>query len=139
MNLQSKLPFKMKIFLSHISQEADIARILKKNIEKKCLNIEEDLPPLNYEVMDMELHKLTDSATLGRIRFESDHPEQVGNNEWLIYLPKMSDTGGWIQLEVDLPDQVKKTFGREGWQFDQLKKFRIRGHLSIAEIRMHKP
>ncbi len=70
----------------------------------------------------------------------TDEPKPFGQGkiEWTIYVPESPMAGGWIKLGVDLPDQVEKTFGREGWQFDHLKKFRIRGNLSIAEIRMHK-
>ena len=74
------------------------------------------------------------------VRPGTDEPKAHGQGkiEWDIYVPESPMAGGWIKLGVDLPDQVKKTFGREGWQFDHLKKFRIRGNLSIAEIRMHK-
>jgi len=55
-------------------------------------------------------------------------------SEWRIELLPNQLENGWTELLVDLQDSVRKTFGREGWQYNRLLKIRLRGELTIAQI-----
>ncbi len=56
----------------------------------------------------------------------------IGEGEWSVPIKPLLYRGGdWLLFQVDLEDAVKRTFGRDGWSFQQLIKFRVRGDLSL--------
>jgi hypothetical protein len=62
-------------------------------------------------------------------------PAPVDQDEWRLFIQPVSTKGGdWLLYRVDLQDAVMETFGNDGWKFQQLEKFRIRGDLSLDYI-----
>ena len=62
-------------------------------------------------------------------------PQQVDNDEWQLSIEPVSSKGAdWSLYQVHLPSAVMQTFGKNGWKFQQLEKFRIRGNLSLGYI-----
>lgn len=63
-------------------------------------------------------------------------PEPLGEDrsEWSVYVQPVHREGPWLVFQVDLNDAVKRTYGKEGWKFVGLKRFRLRGSLSLAHI-----
>jgi hypothetical protein len=59
----------------------------------------------------------------------------TGEQEWLVYIyPKSSLDQNWVKMQIDLRKTVQETFGKDGWSFQKLIKFRIRGNLWIDSI-----
>lgn len=70
--------------------------------------------------------------TIGR-----GQPRPVDDDEWQLFIEPVSTKGDdWLLCRVDLQDAVMQTFGNDGWKFQQLEKFRIRGNLSLDYISM---
>lgn len=62
-------------------------------------------------------------------------PTFVDEDEWQLSIISVSSKGGdWLLYQVDLQDAVRQTFGNDGWKFQQLNKFRIRGDLALDYI-----
>jgi hypothetical protein len=62
-------------------------------------------------------------------------PQPVDDDEWQFSIEPVSSKGGnWSLYQVNLQDAVMQTFGNDGWKFQQLEKFRIRGNLSLGYI-----
>ncbi len=62
-------------------------------------------------------------------------PKLVDPDEWQLFIEPVSTKGGdWLLYRIDLQDAVMQTFGIDGWKFQQLEKFRIRGDLSLDYI-----
>jgi len=58
----------------------------------------------------------------------------TGEQEWLVYVYPESFDQNWVKLQINLREIVQETFGKDGWTFQKLIKFRIRGNLWIASI-----
>jgi hypothetical protein len=83
-----------------------------------------------------------DGATIdGWLKFKEgqEQPTRVSSDsdgeEWQLPVTPVSRRGGgWSLFRIDLEDAVSQTFGTEGWRFQNLTKFRIRGNLSVDQI-----
>jgi hypothetical protein len=115
-----------------------------------------DVPPLGRlaDTVKLSVKFLNNSCFYLKIRISSrDHsqsrqtwlrfvignrdPEKFNNSEWTIYVCGQLEESGWISLNIFIPTEVGKTFGTEGWIFQELLGFRIRGSLSITPIAFH--
>jgi hypothetical protein len=71
----------------------------------------------------------------------NDVPRPVRSDplhEWQIFIsPEILDEG-WLSLNINLPQHVNETYGKEGWRFNQLLGFRLRGEMTIAYIAIYK-
>lgn len=90
------------------------------------------------------LNRNTDTTT-GWLKFKQAEgkilPEPLnigtgmGIDEWLVYVtPALSRGNNWLVFQVNVPDSVNNTFGKDGWHFSALKKVRLRGNLSLDYI-----
>jgi hypothetical protein len=62
----------------------------------------------------------------------------VGEQEWLLYVkPEAFLDQNWVQMQIDLTEAVQETFGKDGWTFKKLLRFRIRGNLWIDYITIY--
>jgi len=59
-------------------------------------------------------------------------------HEWQVYVPHRDLSGDWKVLQVNLPQHVHEAFGKNGWVFNQLHAFRIRGNITIAKIKVYR-
>ena len=90
----------------------------------------------------------TGDTSYGWLKFkvgkEQKLPSQktTGEPEWLVYVyPESFLDQNWVKMQIDLNKTVQETFGKDGWSFHKLIKFRIRGNLwvdyiGISEITM---
>lgn len=62
---------------------------------------------------------------------------ETGMNEWIVYVSPRRLKGDWLLIRINLPRQVKKTFGKSGWQFDRLFALRLRGEMCLANIALY--
>lgn len=72
-----------------------------------------------------------------KIGKEQTLPSQMttGEQEWLVYVyPESFLDQNWVKMQIDLRKSVQETFGKDGWEFQKLIKFRIRGNLWIDSI-----
>jgi len=67
----------------------------------------------------------------------SPAPLAKGTDEWKIELSPDRLDYGWLKFKINLSEAVKKTYGKEGWQFDEFKSIRFRGELTLAEINIY--
>lgn len=69
-------------------------------------------------------------------------PDKNYKAEWAIDVPMEKKEKGWItSAPINLKEMVKKTYGTigtEGWEFDRLIGFRLRGNMQIAKILYYK-
>lgn len=63
-------------------------------------------------------------------------PFEDGTIEWKVFVEAENQAGRWVGFRVNLRDAVAQTFGKEGWKYDGLIAFRLRGQMTIACIRM---
>jgi len=92
-----------------------------------------------YALVSLERN---DGATIdGWLKFKEgqEQPTRVSSDsdgeEWQLPVTPVSRRGGgWSLFRIDLEDAVSQTFGTEGWRFQNLTKFRIRGNLSVDQI-----
>ncbi|HEY0702969.1 MAG TPA: hypothetical protein VGD60_09405 [Candidatus Acidoferrales bacterium] len=89
-----------------------------------------------YAKVSLEPNEGKNSKTFGWIAVDigDSPPRRAFKNEWVIY--RRATTGGWAKVDLYLPDEVARTFGKDqGIRFAGLLGFRIRGSLSISPIR----
>lgn len=61
-----------------------------------------------------------------------------GEDEWQLFIEPTTRVGGeWLLFRIDLEDAVESTFGKDGWHYQGLRKFRIRGDLSLDYISIY--
>ena len=65
-------------------------------------------------------------------------PAKAFNNEWKIPVQGEILDNGWVQLKLSIEDEISKTFGTDGWIFQELIGFRIRGSISISSIALYR-
>jgi hypothetical protein len=63
-------------------------------------------------------------------------PYGSGNEEWTFYTLPIKINNNWKEFEINLPDAVNQTFGKEGWNYYRITDLRIRGSINIAEIEL---
>ncbi len=61
-------------------------------------------------------------------------PHGDGSSEWSFPVTPTHLGGNWLQFRVDLNEAVRQTYGKDGWRFEKLRGFRLRGNLSLAYI-----
>jgi hypothetical protein len=57
-------------------------------------------------------------------------------NECTLWWPANALPNLWVSFDLSLPEAVRHTWGTQGWTYESLKAFRIRGSLSISPIRL---
>lgn len=62
------------------------------------------------------------------------YPHGDGSGEWGYPVKPIPLEGDWLLFQIDLKKAVEQTYGKAGWKFEQLKSFRFRGDLSVANI-----
>jgi hypothetical protein len=69
----------------------------------------------------------------------TNSPEPLGDgmDEWSVYLTPIRTNGTWPIYCVDLRNAVKQTFGKDGWDLNYIKAFRLRGNISLAHITVY--
>lgn len=106
----------------------------------KVLELVADLTEDAYIYTYISLVKDDGSTTNGwlKLTIREGPPKPVDNDEWQLSMERVSSKGGdWLLYRIDLQDAVMQTFGNDGWKFQQLEKFRIRGDLSLNYIEIH--
>ena len=87
------------------------------------------------------------TTATGWLQFQvgSERPRSIalgtgsGEDEWLVYIRPVEHIGGdWLLFRVDLSEAVAQTFGGDGWSYEHLEKFRVRGSLSLDYIFIYK-
>jgi hypothetical protein len=70
----------------------------------------------------------------------SGEPRPVGDGteEWTVFISPTQREGKWAIFKIDLRDVVASSYGRDGWIFEHLDGFRLRGDLTIARISVYK-
>lgn len=68
----------------------------------------------------------------------SSRDRQFNEEEWQFSSPGDLLDGGWVALTLSLSDQITTSFGRQGWVFDQLIGFRVRGSLGLSPLTLYK-
>jgi len=62
-------------------------------------------------------------------------PMSRPSNEWVVY--RAPQEGGWTLFDLQLPDEVARTFGLDGrLKFGEMLGIRLRGSLSISPIEL---
>lgn len=56
------------------------------------------------------------------------------DHEWIVYVRSRIINQDWMSLHINLPQMIEETYGRDGWKFNQLFAYRIRGNITLAEI-----
>lgn len=73
----------------------------------------------------------------GKYRFAPSQQSQY-SPEWLVFItPVLLPNSSWIKLQIDLRKCVQDTFGVDGWEFAIIRKFRMRGNISIDSITIY--
>ncbi len=62
------------------------------------------------------------------------YPLADGSQEWTVPVKRAGRNDAWLLFRVDLDSAVMQTFGKNGWAFQQLTGFRVRGTMSLAHI-----
>jgi len=120
------------------------------NVEEKYINtkavefiyqfVEGSVPYIKVEMINLKT-KQTKAAWF-QLVYKNTTPEKVNFHEWKIHVkpkPYNNDSGsGWNSMYVDLNYWIKETFGMEGWEFNKLLGFRLRGNMRLAGINMYK-
>jgi predicted nucleotide-binding protein len=57
-------------------------------------------------------------------------------NEYTLWWPATALPQRWVSLNISLTEAVRQTWGKQGWTYESLATFRIRGPLSISPIRI---
>ena len=57
-------------------------------------------------------------------------------DEYTLWWPASALPHGWVSFDKTLPEAVRRTWGSQGWTYESLDTFRIRGSLSISPIRL---
>lgn len=65
-------------------------------------------------------------------------PTKPFKDEWKIPVQGNILEGGWVQLKLSVEDEISKTFGADGWIFQELIGFRIRGSASISSVILYR-
>jgi hypothetical protein len=71
-------------------------------------------------------------------RIGSSRDKQFNESEWQFFGSGDLLDGGWVALTLSLPDQITTSFGLQGWVFDQLIGFRVRGSLGLSPLTLYK-
>jgi hypothetical protein len=58
--------------------------------------------------------------------------------EWKVALRGTNLGNGWKAFEVSLPDQGRRSFGKDGRLYRRLFRIRIRGSLAISPIKLYR-
>ena len=78
----------------------------------------------------------------GRFYFEvrqgKQLPQKRADNEWKVFVEPKRIRENWQAFMVNLPQNVERTFGQEGWTLGQVLGVRLRGPMTIARIRFYK-
>jgi hypothetical protein len=61
-------------------------------------------------------------------------PSPYGDGEWVLPITPIVLDGNWLLLSVNLDEAVQRTFGKSGWKYESLERFRVRGNLLLARI-----
>jgi hypothetical protein len=64
--------------------------------------------------------------------------KQFNESEWEFSSPGAFLDGGWVALALPLSGQITTSFGRQGWVFDRLIGFRVRGSLGLSPLTLYK-
>jgi len=65
-------------------------------------------------------------------------PAKAFNNEWKVPVQGDILENAWVQFKLSIEDEISKTFGIDGWIFQELIGFRMRGSLSISSIILYR-
>jgi hypothetical protein len=87
------------------------------------------------------LSKARSTSREGWIKIQigpSQITQQVAHNEWVMCIMPTQLKGNWQLFRIDLINAVNQTFGNDGWSFEQLIGFRLRGNLRLAYISVFK-
>lgn len=114
---------------------------IKEENSQKCRNVEF---VLRYEtdgcfyinvVVESERDKQQKSVWF-KCGIGTDKPIPVNNGtkEWAILLSPTQNQNDLFTFNANLREIVNKTFGNDGWKFHSLKRFRLRGNLTIAYV-----
>lgn len=73
-----------------------------------------------------------------RHKIGTGKPQKVSDKEWNV--PVLGDAldNGWVFLKLNIADEVKETFGLEGWHYGQLIGLRLSGSLLISPITFYR-
>jgi len=95
-----------------------------------------------YTLVRLQDSANTQSISAGWIKFSLGQgvPRNVGTSlvdqgEWEVFIQPVSHEGKeWFLYRADLMKAIEQTFGKNGWQFLQLKEIRVRGDLVLDRI-----
>jgi hypothetical protein len=64
-------------------------------------------------------------------------PRKINGSEWSFDVQGEMFKHGWVGVEISIEDEVRQSFGREGFVYRCLQGVRLRGSLSISAITLY--
>lgn len=62
----------------------------------------------------------------------------MGQLEWNFDVQDESLKNGWTSVKLFIPEEVEKTFGKQGFVYQSLLGIRIRGSLFFSPIKLYR-
>jgi hypothetical protein len=59
------------------------------------------------------------------------------NSEYTVEIDPPSLGRGWRKIILSLPDEIERSWGRDGWYYQGLRTIRLRGKLGISPLRLY--
>jgi hypothetical protein len=57
-------------------------------------------------------------------------------SEWLVYIEPELLEDNWQKFSIDLQHVINRSVAKEGWSLKELTRFRVRGNIQIAQIKV---
>ncbi len=57
-------------------------------------------------------------------------------SEWLVYVEPELLEGNWQKFNINLQEVINRSVAKEGWSLKELTKFRVRGNIQLAHIKV---
>jgi hypothetical protein len=92
-----------------------------------------------YVKVKVRSRDLSESAEvwLGHV-IGNDQPKKISPIEWQISTRGEVLDNEWLLLKLAISDEVRNTFGRQGWVYQSLLRVRLRGTMSISPITLYR-
>jgi len=112
--------------------------------ERVCGFVEFSWKPVDEEAVLYVYLSLrsADSRTEGkkwlayRVGPDSQNKDPRNNREWEIQNPGSPLENGWVKFTLDIAENVRSTWGSQGWIYGELVRLRIRGGLELSPIKL---
>jgi hypothetical protein len=115
-----------------------------QGIPKKASNIEYVISQTNESTLYFIIKVMTSSREASekmylKIREGNSNPEKHrdGKHEQVVYLEPKEQIREWKIYKANVKKLTKQTFGKDGWKLYKLVGIRVRGTMSIAQIKIY--